>query len=144
MKYSVTSPVFGLSLPTVALKLPVYQMLPSLSAVKPCGPDLSGRRYSLIAPVFGSKRPSLFANCPVYQMAPSAVARGSCGRDPGVGTIHSEIVTFALPGMTTAAGLGRSGKFFDKYCTSGSTSFCGKVEPTLIIMLRLLRQLSAL
>ncbi len=33
--YSVTSPVFGLSLPMSAAELPVYQMLPSLSTVKP-------------------------------------------------------------------------------------------------------------
>src|SRR5205823_3791928 len=37
---SVTSPVCGSSLPTSPAEFAVYQMLPSLSAVNPCGPDL--------------------------------------------------------------------------------------------------------
>ena len=78
--------------------------------------------------------PRVLANCPVYQIAPSAVARGSCGGDPGVGTIHSFMLTLAFPEIILAAGLDRAGKFFAKYCTSGSTSLCGKVEPTLIII----------
>src|SRR6266705_5906517 len=88
IRYSVNSPVFGLSLPTRLPKFAVYQMLPSLSAVNPCGPALGVRRYSLIWPVFGSSRPSTLANCPVYQRAPSGDARGSCGLDPVVGWAH--------------------------------------------------------
>src|SRR5919204_424571 len=110
--YSVTAPVLGSSLPIRAPVLPVYQMLPSLSASRPCGPEcgvLSG--YSLKAPVLGSSRPSTLAIWPVYQSDPSAVASGSCGREPGVGTGHSFIETFTGPETTTPGGLGFSGKF---------------------------------
>src|SRR5262245_58312664 len=90
MGYSVTSPVFGLSLPIWALKLLVYQILPSLSATKPCGPALGVFRGNyLIVPVWGSNRPSTLANCPVYHREPSGATSGSCGREPGVGTVHS-------------------------------------------------------
>jgi hypothetical protein len=76
--YSVTSPVFGLSLPTCAAEFPVYQILPSLSATSPWGPDLGVfNGNSFIAPVLGSSRPSTLAHCPVHQIAPSGVARGS-------------------------------------------------------------------
>src|SRR6266498_4723471 len=77
-----------------ALKFAVNQMLPSLSAARPCGPEpsvFSG--YSLISPVFGSSLPSLFANWPVYHSAPSAATAGSCGREFGVGTSYSRMVT---------------------------------------------------
>src|SRR5579864_1987739 len=72
----------------------VNQMLPSLSATRPCGPDLgvlSG--YSLNSPVFGSRRPSLLAAMPVYQREPSGARAGSCGRECGVGTSYSLIWT---------------------------------------------------
>src|SRR6188768_4261989 len=88
--YSVTSPVFGLSLPTSAFELPVYQMLPSLSTVNPCGPEpgvLSGNSFR--SPDRGSTRPSTLDHWPVHQIAPSGVASGSCGRDPSDGTTHS-------------------------------------------------------
>jgi len=71
--YSVTAPVFGSSLPINAPVLPVYQMLPSLSSTRPCGPELavlSGNSFTL--PVFGSTRPSTLAICPEYQSDPSA------------------------------------------------------------------------
>src|SRR5439155_13974386 len=75
-------------------KFAVNQILPSLSAARPCGPE-SGvfNEYSLISPDFGSKRPSLFANCPVYHSAPSEATAGSCGREFGVGTSYSRITT---------------------------------------------------
>src|SRR6266704_3238744 len=114
--YSVTAPVFGSSLPIKAPVLPVYQMLPSLSSTRPCGPEcgvLTG--YSLKRPVFGSSRPSTLVIWPVYQSDPSLVARGSCGRDPGVGTCHSLIETLVGPGITTPTGLAFSGKLLVKY-----------------------------
>src|SRR6478736_622514 len=114
--YSVTSPVFGFSLPTSAFELPVYQMLPSLSAVSPCGPDpgvFSGN--SLRSPLFGSTRPRTFAHCPVHQIAPSSVARGSCGREPRDGTIHSLNDTCTLPGTITDFGRFFSGKCVVRY-----------------------------
>src|SRR5947209_20198250 len=93
--------------------LPVNQTLPSLSAVRPCGPVCGVlREYSRIVPVFGSTLPSLFDSCPVHQIAPSLVANGSCGRDPRVGTSHILIVAFAGPSITAAGGRGRSGKLF--------------------------------
>src|SRR5262249_60404400 len=115
--YSVTSPVLGSSLPTRLIWLPVNQMLPSLSSVRPCGPVcgvLSG--YSLIAPVLGSRRPSLPDSSPVYQIAPSRVASGSCGREPGVGTGQSSIFASTGPGMTTAAGRGAPGEILVGGC----------------------------
>src|SRR5262245_15101663 len=113
--YSVTSPVFGLSLPTSAAVFPVYQILPSLSAVNPCGPLLGVfNGYSFIIPVLGSRRPRTLAHIPVHQIAPSEVASGSCGREPSEGTTHSLIVTFTSPGMITALGFGFSGKFFPR------------------------------
>src|SRR6266481_10010423 len=114
--YSVTAPVFGSSFPINDPVLPVYQMLPSLSSIRPCGPEcavLSGN--SLISPVFGSTRPSTLANWPVYQSEPSFVANGSCGRDPGVGACHSLKEALTGPGITTPAGLAFSGKFLIKY-----------------------------
>src|SRR5262245_53696732 len=110
-------------------------MLPSLSSTRPCGPVcgvLSG--YSLIAPVLGSRRPSLPDSCPVYQIAPSLVASGSCGREPGVGTGQSSIFASTGPGMTTAAGRGRSGKFLMRYWVSVSTSSLGMGTSKLSIM----------
>src|SRR2546425_6602089 len=79
-----------------ALEFAVNQMLPSLSAASPCGPEpgvFNG--YSLISPVFGSSRPSLFASCPVYHNALSGATAGSCGREFGVGTSYSLMVTLA-------------------------------------------------
>src|SRR5437870_7271074 len=114
--YSVTAPVFGSSLPINAPVFPVYQMLPSRSSTNPWGPEcVVLRGYSLKRPLVGSSRPSTLAIWPVYQSDPSAVASGSCGRDPGVGTCHSLIETFAGPGISTAAGLAFSGKFLVKY-----------------------------
>src|SRR6188474_3036863 len=88
--YSVTSPVLGFNLPTSPAEFPVYQMLPSLSTVRPCGPDfavLSGN--SRISLFLGFRRPRTFAHCPVHQINPSGVDKGSCGRDPSDGTSHS-------------------------------------------------------
>src|SRR5713226_1938784 len=114
--YSVTAPVFGSSLPINAPVLPVYQMLPSLSSTRPCGPECGVLRgYSLKRPVFGSSRPSTLFIWPVYQSDPSLVARGSCGRDPDVGTCHSLIETLVGPGITTPTGLSFSGKFLVRY-----------------------------
>src|SRR4051812_11586396 len=113
--YSVTCPVFGSSLPINDPVLPVYQMLPSASSCRPCGPEcgvFSGN--SLTAPVVGSTRPSTLANWPVYQSDPSLAAKGSWGRDPGVGACHALKETLADPGMTTPAGLFLSGKLLIK------------------------------
>src|SRR6266513_3413988 len=97
-------------------ELAVNQMLPSLSAVRPCGPDSGvGSAYSLMAPVFVSTRPRRFENWPVYQRPPSDVASGSWGREPSVGTAHSLNETFAGPPITTAGGRGCSGKFVARY-----------------------------
>src|SRR5882672_11555814 len=109
--YSVTSPVFGSSLPTSAPVFPVYQMLPLLPSTSPCGPEwgvLSG--YSLTLPVFGSTRPRTLAIWPVYQSDPSFAASGSCGREPGVAACHAFIETLDGPETTTAAGLPFTGK----------------------------------
>src|SRR6266568_9432584 len=130
--YSVTAPVFGSSSPINDPVFPVYQMLPSLSSVRPCGPEcgvLSG--YSLILPVFGLSRPSTLAIWPVYQSEPSLVASGSCGRDPGVGTFHSLIETFIGPSITTPAGLPFSGKFLLRYSVSVGSWSAGMLKPWL-------------
>src|SRR5258708_6859751 len=102
--YSVTAPVLGSSLPINDPVFPVYQMLPSLSSIRPCGPEwgvLSGNSVNL--PVFGSSRPSTLANWPVYQSEPSLAANGSCGRDPGVGACHCWKAMLAGPGITAPA-----------------------------------------
>src|SRR4030095_1085571 len=68
--YSVTLPLFGSTLPMSPAALPVYQMLPSLSACRPCGPEFGvGSVNSLNSCVFGSKRPMTFARWPVYRSA---------------------------------------------------------------------------
>src|SRR5215472_14961757 len=108
--YSVTSPVLGSSLPIRPAKLPVNQMLPSLSSARPCGAvcaRLSG--YSFNSPVLGSRRPSLLESWPVYQTLPSRAAIGSCGREPGVGIGHSWIAASAGPAMAAAVGRWRGG-----------------------------------
>src|SRR5579864_3671832 len=110
-------------------------MLPSLSAVSPCGPDCAVfRGNSLITPVRGSSRPTTFAICPVYQMKPSAVASGSCGREPGVGTLHSLIETLALPGTRAARGPGLGGKFLAKYSATKLIWSSRTGAPALYIM----------
>src|SRR6266849_10778902 len=120
--YSVTAPVFGSSLPISDPVFPVYQILPSLSSTKPCGPEWAVLRgYSLNCPVFGSSLPSTLAICPLYQMAPSRVASGSCGRDPGVGTCHVLMETLAGPGVVIPAGFGFSGKFLIRYSVITAT-----------------------
>src|ERR1700687_5332649 len=103
--YSVVKPVFGSSLPMKPALLPVNQILPSLSSIRPCGP-LCGvfRLYSMIAPVLGSIGPSLLDNCPPHQNAPSLAGAGSCGRDPSVGTSHILIVAGTGPAISTAGG----------------------------------------
>src|ERR1043166_1363654 len=109
--YSVTAPVLGSSLPIKAPVLPVYQMLPSLSSTRPCGPEygvLSG--YSFTSPVFGSTRPSTLAIWPVYQSDPSRAASGSCGREPGVRAGHECIEILYGPSTIAPAGLPFSGK----------------------------------
>src|SRR5262249_3390291 len=128
--YSVTSPVFGSSLPTSSPVLPVYQILPALSSFSPCGPEcavLSG--YSLNCPVLGSSRPSTLAICPVYQMEPSRAPSGSCGRDPGVGTVHVLMVICAGPARSRPSGLACSGKVLTRYSVSEATSSCGTLIP---------------
>src|SRR3954465_10453839 len=101
-------------------------MLPSASAVNPCGPDSGvGSAYSLIAPVCVSTRPRRFENWPVYHMPPSGVASGSCGRDLSVGTAHSLNVTFAGPSINTAGGRGFSGKFVARYVVTLSATSGG-------------------
>src|SRR5581483_1740379 len=96
--YSVTSPVFGFSLPMSSPVLPVYQMLPCLSSLRPCGPECAVfSLYSFTSPVLGFTRPSTLAIWPVYQSEPSRAARGSCGREPGVGADHCCMVTFTGP-----------------------------------------------
>src|SRR5271166_2599713 len=84
----------------------VNQMLPSLSATSPCGPELGVfKEYSLNSPVLGSSRPSLFASCPVYQSEPSGASAGSCGRDFGVGTSNSRICTSSTPTFVEPASI---------------------------------------
>src|SRR5690349_3802808 len=101
-------------------------MLPSLSAVSPCGPDSAvGSAYSLTAPDCVSTRPNRLENWPVYQSPPSGVANGSCGRDPRVGTAHSLKDTFAGPSITTAGGRGFSGKFVARYVVTVSATSGG-------------------
>ena len=122
--YSVTLPVRGSSLPTSAPLLPVYQMLPAVSSVKPCGPDCGVfNGNSFIAPVFGSSRPSTFAHCPVHQSEPSDAASGSCGREPSVGTIHSRMEIVTGPGTTTGSPPGLRGKCSARYVST--VSFIG-------------------
>src|SRR5262245_25808853 len=114
--YSVTSPVFGSSLPMYPFEFAVNQRLPSLSNSRPCGPEpgvLSG--YSLDCPVLGSTRPRTLANIPVHQIVPPGPGSGSCGREPSDGAFHSLMATFTGPGITTACGRGRSGKFVARY-----------------------------
>src|SRR5579864_8917700 len=102
-RYSEISPDFGSSLPTYPPEIAVNQMLPSLSATRPCGPDPAVfNGYSLKAPVLGSRRPSLLAPWPVYHSEPSGASAGSCGRDFGVGTSYSLICTFRVAGAAHA------------------------------------------
>ena len=120
--YSVTAPVFGSSLPINDPVFPVYQMLPSRSSCRPCGPEcavLSGN--SLISPVFGStpaEHIGQLARC--TRASRRLRANGSCGRDPGVGACHSLNEISAGPGITTPSGLPFSGKLLIKYALSGS------------------------
>src|SRR5262245_20717572 len=94
MAYSAISPVVGFSFPMWAAAFPVYQILPSRSATRPCGPEFGTLSvYSRISPVRGSRRPNRFATCPVYQSVPSGANAGSCGREFGVGTSHSTMTT---------------------------------------------------
>src|SRR5438034_3693633 len=87
--YSVILPVFGSIFPINPAALPVYQMLPSLSGCRPCGPELAvGSLYSLNCCVAGSKRPTTFARWPVYQIEPSGATVGSCGYGGLLGVIH--------------------------------------------------------
>src|SRR6266508_153041 len=103
--YSVIFPVFGSILPISPAALPVYQILPSLSGCRPCGPELGvGRAYSLNSCVAGSKRPTTLARWPVYQTDPSGATVGSCGYDGLLGVIHSSIFTSTLSEMPAARG----------------------------------------
>src|SRR5262245_16495230 len=102
--YSVTLPVFGSILPISPAALPVYQMLPSLSACSPCGPEFGvGRANSLNSCVFGSKRPTTFARWPVYQTDPSGATAGSCGYAGLLGVIHWSNFTSTLSLIAGAA-----------------------------------------
>src|SRR5258707_14116595 len=131
--YSVTAPVFGSSFPINDPVFPVYQMLPSLSSCRPCGPECGVLSVnSLISPVFGSSRPSTLANWPVYQSEPSLAANGSCGRDPGVGTCNFWNETSADPGTPAPAGLPFSGKPLTRQALSVSMWSAGSAAPGLI------------
>src|SRR5262249_62249662 len=102
-------------------------MLPSLSAVSPCGPDPGVFVLnSFISPVLGLRRPMTLANCPVHQIMPSAVASGSCGRDPRLGTIHSLMLTCTGPGMITAVGRGFAGEVFGRDSGAVAGFFLGR------------------
>src|SRR5438105_1541180 len=95
--YSVILPVFGSILPINPAALPVYQMLPSLSGCRPCGPEFGvGSLYSLNCCVAGSKRPTTLARWPVYQIEPSGATVGSCGYGGVLGVIHWSILTSTL------------------------------------------------
>src|SRR6476659_5649532 len=95
--YSVTLPVLGSTLPINPAALPVYQMLPSLSACSPCGTEFGvGSGNSLNCCVAGSKRPIVLARCAVYHTDPSGATAGSCGYAGLLGVIHSSIFTSTL------------------------------------------------
>src|ERR1700686_4105128 len=96
-------------------QLPPYQMLPSLSLIRPCGPPRTGIGYSFISPVLGSSRPSRLANWPDHHNAPSGVASGSCGGEPGVGTSQMSNLTCTVPEIAAGLGRGNSGKAATKY-----------------------------
>src|SRR5436190_7019562 len=79
-------------------------MLPSRSAISPCGPESAvGSGYSRIRPLFGSSLPSLFAFCSVNQSDPSGATAGSCGRASGVGRSNSRMETGAAAASSVAA-----------------------------------------
>src|ERR1051325_3056954 len=102
-RYSLTSPVFGSSLPTYSPRMAVNQIFPSLSATSPCGPELgvlSG--YSLNSPVLGSSRPNLFVCIAVYQSEPSGANVGSCGKDFAAGRSYSLISTLGAAAIAAA------------------------------------------
>ena len=87
--YSVIVPVFGSILPISPAAFPVYQMFPSLSACRPCGPEFGvGSGNSLNCCVAGSKRPTTLARWPVYQIDPSGATAGSCGYAGVLGVIQ--------------------------------------------------------
>src|SRR3954463_3352955 len=133
--YSVTSPVFGLSLPTSAPVLPVYQMLPALSSTRPWGPEcavFSG--YSFTLPVFGSTRPSTLAIWPVYQSEPSFAASGSCGREPGVAASHAFMETLSGPGTMAASGRPLTGYVLTRYDSIAGSCSAGTGAPWFFIM----------
>ncbi len=90
-------------------QLPAYQMLPSLSLIRPCGPPSRGIGYSFISPVLGSRWPSRLANWPDHHIVPSGIASGSCGREPGVGIGQIWNLTFTGPSIA-GFGRGNSGK----------------------------------
>jgi hypothetical protein len=72
------SPVFGSSLPMDTFEFAVNQRLPSLSNVRPRGPDVGVfAGYSFISLVFGSSRTSTLANMPVHQIVPPGPGSGS-------------------------------------------------------------------
>src|SRR5438067_8969316 len=80
-----------------AAAFPEYQMLPSLSATIPCGPEFGvGSANSLNCSVAGSKRPTTLARWPVYQIEPSGATAGSCGYGGLLGVSHSSIFTSTL------------------------------------------------
>src|SRR5215472_353531 len=77
-------------------------MLPSRSAARPWGPELSTfSGNSLNVPREGSTRPILFCICSVNQRAPSAPTAGSCGCAPLVGTSHSLMATCNSPTVSS-------------------------------------------
>ena len=102
--YSVTLPVFASTMPMSPAALPVYQMLPSLSGCRPCGPEFGvGSANSLNCSVAGSKRPMVLARCAVYQIEPSGATAGSCGYAGLLGVIQSSNLTSTLSVMAGAA-----------------------------------------
>ena len=110
-----------------AAALPVYQMFPSLSGCRPCGPELGvGSGNSLNCSVFGSKRPTTFARWPVYQTEPSGATAGSCGYGGVLGVSHSSIFTSTesgtaatfTSGIAAIASTGSSNESFERIMTS--------------------------
>ena len=74
------------------------------------------RRQLVLLELFGLgiEMPQYVGHLPEYHTVPSGANIGSCGRDPGVGTIHSLMVTSVFPAMICAAGCGLGGKFFTR------------------------------
>src|SRR5258708_27366332 len=123
-------------------QLPAYQMLPSLSLIRPCGPATRGIGYSFIAPVLGSRGPSRLANCPDHHTVPSGAASGSCGREPDVGVAQMWNLTLTGPSIATGFGRGNSGKAPIRYCLISLAWSAVIGAPAFFIMSTVLSQSS--